>query len=109
MRPTLPRGARMSCGPVPRRALFRMSAAAALGAAASPAVASPVVASPRDAGPDDLPPSLAALQPMTEGIAPIGADERKARLARAQELLRENGLDALVMATGSSLEYFTGA
>jgi Xaa-Pro dipeptidase len=80
-----------------------MSAAAALGAAGSTLVASP-------AGPaQELPPSLAALQPMTEGIAPIGPDERTARLARAQALLRETGLDALVMAPGSSLEYLTGA
>jgi Xaa-Pro dipeptidase len=83
-----------------------MSAAAALGGAAAP-----LVASPTDPGPagEDLPPSIAALQPMTEGVAPIGPDERKARLARAQVLLRETGLDALVMASGSSLEYFTGA
>jgi hypothetical protein len=94
----------MSCGPIPRRALFRMSAAATLGA-----VASPLAGSPTEPAAEELPPSLAALQPMTEGVAPIGLDERKARLARAQERLRETGLDALVMASGSSLEYFTGA
>jgi len=83
-----------------------MSAAAALGSAASPLVASPL--EPEPAG-EDLPASITALQPMTEGVAPIAAEERNARLARAQTLLRETGLDALVMASGSSLEYFTGA
>jgi Xaa-Pro dipeptidase len=46
---------------------------------------------------------------MTAGASPITLDEHKARLARAQALLGETGLDALVMASGSSLEYFTGA
>src|SRR6266542_2005283 len=46
---------------------------------------------------------------MTEGASPIALDEHKARLARAQALLGETGLDALVVASGSSLEYFTGA
>jgi Xaa-Pro dipeptidase len=81
-----------------------MSAAATLGA-----VASPLAGSPTEPAAEELPPSLAALQPMTEGVAAIGLEERKARLARAQERLRETGLDALVMASGSSLEYFTGA
>jgi Xaa-Pro dipeptidase len=85
---------------VPRRELFRVSAAAAIGAAL-PARALALAEEP--------PPSIAALQPRTEGIAPISLDERRARLQRAQALLRESGLDALVMATGSSLEYFTGA
>jgi Xaa-Pro aminopeptidase len=90
----------MKGAPLPRRELFRISAAAALGAAAP---------APAHAQPEELPPSVAALQPQTEGVAPVGVDERKARLERAQALLRESGLDALVMATGSSLEYFTGA
>ncbi|HEY7514239.1 MAG TPA: Xaa-Pro peptidase family protein, partial [Vicinamibacteria bacterium] len=85
---------------VPRRELFRVSAAAAIGAAL-PARALALAEEP--------PPSIAALQPRTEGIAPISLDERRARLQRAQALLRASGLDALVMATGSSLEYFTGA
>ncbi len=90
----------MTSCPVPRRALFQLSATAALGAAlprATPAAA------------EELPPSLAALRPLTEGVLPISVDERRARLARGQALLRETGQDALVMATGSSLEYFTGA
>lgn len=90
----------MNGRPVPRRALFQMSAAAALGAA---------VPAPAAAEGEEVPPSLAALQPATDGVASISLEERRARLARAQVLLREHALDALVMATGSSLEYFTGA
>jgi Xaa-Pro dipeptidase len=57
----------------------------------------------------ELPAPIAALKPMTEGVSPIGADERKARLGRAQRLMADAGLDAIVMASGSSLGYFTGA
>lgn len=57
----------------------------------------------------EAPPPVAALLPMTDGVAPIGLDERRARLARAQGLLAGHGLDALVLGPGTSLEYFTGA
>ena len=46
---------------------------------------------------------------MTEGVSPIAVDEHRARLARAQKLLAEAGLDAMVVGPGSSLAYFTGA
>lgn len=61
------------------------------------------------AAPDDLPSAITSLKPMTEGVSPITLDERKARLARAQKLLAETGLDAMLIASGSSLVYFTGA
>src|SRR5262249_13317584 len=37
---------------------------------------------------------------------PITVDERKARIARAQELMRDNKIDAIVLTGGTSLEYF---
>ena len=46
---------------------------------------------------------------MTDGVSPIAVDEHRARLARAQKLLAEAGLDAIVVGPGSSLAYFTGA
>jgi Xaa-Pro dipeptidase len=58
---------------------------------------------------DDLPGPIRALQPMIDGVAPIGVDEHRGRLARAQVLLAEAGLDAIVVGPGSSLRYFTGA
>jgi Xaa-Pro dipeptidase len=64
----------------------------------------------RDDGPAlPLPPAIAALRPMTDGIQPISLDERRARIQRAQKLMAETGLDAVVLASGSSLVYFTGA
>jgi len=58
---------------------------------------------------DELPAAIRALQPMTDGMAPITIDEHRARLAVAQRLLTENGLDAIVIGPGSGLAYFTGA
>jgi Xaa-Pro dipeptidase len=58
---------------------------------------------------EELPAAIRALQPRTDGVSPIAADEHRARLARAQRLLAEGGLDAMVVGPGSSLAYFTGA
>lgn len=58
---------------------------------------------------DELPEAVRALQPMTEGVPPISVEEHRARLAAAQRLLVESGLDAAVIGPGSSLTYFTGA
>ncbi|MDQ3139699.1 MAG: Xaa-Pro peptidase family protein, partial [Pseudomonadota bacterium] len=41
-------------------------------------------------------------------VVPIGADERLARIARAQTLMRAAGMSALLIEPGASLTYFTG-
>lgn len=56
----------------------------------------------------DLPPAIAALTPMTDGVVPISVDERKARLEKARRLMTEQKIDALMLAGGTSMEYFTG-
>src|SRR5207244_12342051 len=43
------------------------------------------------------------------GVSPISLDEHKARMARAQKLMAEEELDAVLLASGASLAYFTGA
>jgi Xaa-Pro dipeptidase len=48
------------------------------------------------------------LRPMTGDAAPISREERLARLAKAQELMRRNRIGAIVIEPGSSLDYFTG-
>jgi Xaa-Pro dipeptidase len=84
-----------------RRQLLQLTAPLALGATV------PGAASAADDG--DLPGPIAALKPRLDGVVPISLDERRARLLRAQKLLAETGLDAIVMASGSSLDYFSGA
>jgi Xaa-Pro dipeptidase len=58
------------------------------------------------AGP--LPPSVAALTSMRDRARPITADERRARIERARKLMADQKLDAIVLAGGTSLVYFTG-
>jgi Xaa-Pro dipeptidase len=82
-----------------RRDLLRLTGAAAAGAGL------PAGAAPADA----LPAAIEALEPRLDGVSPITPDERRARVARAQTLMAELGFDALVMASGTSLVYFTGA
>lgn len=53
-------------------------------------------------------PDLSALQPITGDAVPIGREERAARLARAQALMKANGIGAVLIEPGASLLYFTG-
>ena len=49
-----------------------------------------------------------ALKSLTRDARPISAAERRARLARLQDQLSRARLGALLIESGSSLEYFTG-
>lgn len=53
-------------------------------------------------------PDLSALPDMTGGVVPIGAEERKARIVRAQALMKARGIGAVLIEPGSSMIYFTG-
>ncbi|MES2045319.1 MAG: Xaa-Pro peptidase family protein [Pseudomonadota bacterium] len=53
-------------------------------------------------------PDLSALSDMTRAVVPIGAAERKARIARAQALMKARGIGAVLIEPGSSMIYFTG-
>ena len=48
------------------------------------------------------------LKPITGDVVPISKSEREARIAKAQRLLTENKMDALILESGTSLRYFTG-
>ncbi|WP_312487867.1 Xaa-Pro peptidase family protein [Sphingomonas sp.] len=53
-------------------------------------------------------PDLSALRDITTGAVPIDAAERARRLARAQSLMKANGIGAVLIEPGSSMVYFTG-
>jgi Xaa-Pro dipeptidase len=61
-------------------------------------------------GPDPchLPAPIQALTRRTAGITPITDDERRARIGRAQRLMREQEIDAIVIEPGSSMRYYAG-
>src|SRR6476620_480200 len=48
------------------------------------------------------------LKSMTGDVVPINLREREARVEKAQRLLSENKIEALILDCGTSLQYFTG-
>ena len=54
------------------------------------------------------PAKLAGLKSMTTGAQPISAGERATRLAKLQDLMHQQGVAALLLEAGSTLDYFTG-
>ena len=77
------------------RRRFALGAVAASGAF----LAAPRLAS---AAPDE------ALKPITGDARPIAPAERAGRIAKAQRLMRRQGLGAVLIEPGASLTYFTG-
>lgn len=57
---------------------------------------------------DELPPAIKALRSMKNQAKPITPDERRGRMEKARTLMREHGIDALLLNGGTSMEYFTG-
>src|SRR3954467_3237310 len=61
-----------------------------------------------------LPPSASAaaapggLKSITAGAKPLSVEERRERIARLQRLMVDRKVGALIMESGSSLDYFTG-
>jgi Xaa-Pro dipeptidase len=56
----------------------------------------------------DIANTKGTLRPVTGDVVPISKTERAGRVAKAQRLLLENKMAALVLDCGTSLEYFTG-
>ena len=48
------------------------------------------------------------LKPMTGDVVPISLQERESRIEKAQKLMVENKIEALILDSGTSLKYFTG-
>lgn len=78
-------------------------------AALAPATALTQAKSENAAG-SSLPPAFDQLKPLGSRVKPITPEEYQARIAHAQQLLAEQSpkVDALFVATGTSLLYFTG-
>src|SRR5258708_12300665 len=88
--------------PMLNRRRFLLTSAAT--AAATPALS----LAQQSHQPENLPPAIAALTSRRAEAIPITLAEREQRLDRARALMRQNKIDAIVIATGTSLNYFTG-
>jgi Xaa-Pro dipeptidase len=78
---------------VSRRGFIGAGAVAAIAGAASAASAAP---------------SVEGLKPITGSVQPISREERLARIAKAQRLMGEQGIGALLLEPGAAMDYFTG-
>ena len=54
------------------------------------------------------PAGVSGLTSLTAGAKPIAPEERQARIAKLQRLMVEQDVGALIVESGSSLDYFTG-
>jgi Xaa-Pro dipeptidase len=52
--------------------------------------------------------SISSLSPMKEGVVPITVEERKQRIAKAQEIMAKEKIDAIFLEGTASCFYFTG-
>jgi Xaa-Pro dipeptidase len=82
----------------------------ALKSAAFLTAAAPFASLAGNAQEQNLPSAFDSLRPLGARVKPIGTEEFQSRIARAQQLLAEGNpkFDALFVAPGSSLYYFTG-
>jgi Xaa-Pro dipeptidase len=82
-----------------RRDFLRLSAGTSFGGALLSGL--PVVSGIGSTVPEGL-------RPMTGDVVPITVEERKARVAKAQRLMGENKIGAILLDSGTSMSYFTG-
>jgi Xaa-Pro dipeptidase len=57
---------------------------------------------------NSLPAEIEALQPSLDGVVPISVEERKQRIAKAQDLMQKNKIDGIFLEGTTSCNYFTG-
>lgn len=82
---------------ITKRDLIKASGLAGLGAASGLVSSAPARAA-----------STGGLANMAEDAVPISTEERQARVAKAQDLMRQQGVAALLIEAGSAMVYFTG-
>jgi Xaa-Pro dipeptidase len=80
------------------------------GACTLPLIAAVLTRRAADAAPESAsdPAPAAALEPITRDAHPISSAERRARIGKVRELMEQRKVRALLLESGSSLEYFTG-
>ncbi|HEY0703699.1 MAG TPA: Xaa-Pro peptidase family protein [Candidatus Acidoferrales bacterium] len=96
---------------ISRRDVLKTASLATAGAAAVASVARVTPAAPpQTASASALPPAFASLKPLGDRVKPIRAEEYQQRIAHAQELMANSKpqFQALFIAPGTSLVYFTG-
>jgi Xaa-Pro dipeptidase len=88
-----------------RRSFVQSSAAAGVAAWGNTAAFAQGRGGSGGAG-NPVPASITALKPLPNPAPPIADDERRARIAKAQRLMIEQGIGAIVLEGGTSMSYF---
>lgn len=92
------------------RRRFLLTAAAAAPTLAAQAQKKPDAAPASPPAADaTLPAPILALKDRRHEIVPVTKDERESRLDLARELMKQYGMNAVLITTGASLQYYTGA
>lgn len=86
---------------ISRRRFVQFGSIAAAGLGSSPLAAA-------DPSCNTLPPSIVDLKSMKDQATPITKQERAARQEKARRLMVEQGINAILLMPGTSLDYFTG-
>src|SRR5438309_1555237 len=60
----------------------------------------------RGSGGNNVPASITSLTPLPNPPSPITDDERRGRIAKAQRLMTDRGIGAIVLEGGASMSYF---
>jgi len=89
---------------ISRRRFLEVGGVAGVAAAYGPLAA----VAAQKSGEAELPASVAQLRSRKSEATPITNEERQKRIERARKLMSENGLGAIVLMAGTSLNYFTG-
>src|ERR1051325_2523995 len=92
---------------IDRRDFLRSSAALAATGLLSKATFAETSA-PEPLQQHEAPEAIRKLKKMTGDVAPISIAERRARIEKAQRLMRENRIDAIYLEPGATMFYFTG-
>ncbi len=87
-----------------RRSFMRISSAAAATRLTPLVKAQEAARAPSIVG--NLPPSIAALKPMTSQVRPITNDERRARIEKGRKLMIDQKFGAIILSGGTSSRYF---
>ncbi len=85
-----------------RRNFIQLSA---IGAGTSLLAGTPSFATTK---PENITSQIDQLTSRMADVVPISLEERKARIAKAQSLMDKNGIKAIVLDSGTSMNYFTG-
>ena len=56
----------------------------------------------------DVPAAIRDLEPFPGDYTPISVEERQGRIEKAQQLMVDNGIDAMFLDSGTSMFYYTG-